>query len=743
MDVHLQARLTEANKLIFIKKYNAALAVLDQALKEPMGKNELLVHLRKIELLSGLPDAEKGLLSYRESLHEEGVSPTTRGICQALCDLWAEQVPLEHSIATLQILRDKLPTAAMLPFALGLCYEMDDDTTAALAAYHQSLALDAEWYPAFFHLSQLYFQLEDKVQGEHFFHLSERYAPYYLHGNFTTHRQLCEEFLAQHSYAEAETSITTLSEWWAQQKQRCPHEVKIYEFLIRARIARLAHKTSLQQQHFQAALALAHQLVDSHERDSNALFFVLNIFDDYSNDPAFFALLKKIIHSAGNDPTLLKAIASKLFVHGKISDAVTLFDEAYQRFPDNEEVRFCRLLANVKSKGVAVDKYFAAKEHYSSLENSEVSKSELLVQLHGLLALYDGDPDVHLAIANLHQYLGNNERAQEHYALMLQSDPYARKTKLNYAASLVPTREFSRIAALLEELHFCGQSEQERYLEQKWLLTLCYFEQQRYQQALPLLGILVDIDPWNARYLTYLLMTHSSLNLSSHSQSDEDTLRSLAGGASTDANWQNFRKITAYFVANGQNEIAYLRNKLDFLYHYQDEEVFTRLLSAALNFNSTTATSDLLKLLNSNFDSPAITLGLARLAQEQWQLETASMWYEQLLRRDFISQTLKQRAYSELADCYLWRNFNLEKAQQFIVLAREAAPAAGEKLPLIEAHLYLRRGLLHEAKFLLESLPRTAENFLFVGTLLVAKRSCGKSKSGVEAPDQASGYGFA
>lgn len=247
-----------------------------------------------------------------------------------------------------------------------------------------------------------------------------------------------------------------------------------------------------------------------------------------------------------------------------------------------------------------------------------------------------------------------------------------------------------------------------------WLLGKCAHALGDAQRAFPLIHSIVAIEPWHVPYLSYEIILLQELNRTTDTPAEIDpTLAALAGISEHALDWDSFQAETAAAIRNNQAEISYLRCKVYFLYHPGDDAAFKQLLAQGAAYNHSEVVAELLRLLNSPFDRPQLTLGLARLAKDQWQLETASMWYEQLLRRSNLPSTLSNEVYTELADCYLWRNCSLAKVQQLVQLFPGLNPGGTlhPQQQLVLIHLYLRQGMLHEAKQLLEQVTPGSDIF--------------------------------
>src|SRR5690606_5086746 len=130
--------------------------------------------------------------------------------------------------------------------------------------------------------------------------------------------------------------------------------------------------------------------------------------------------------------------------------------------------------------------------------------------------------------------------------------------------------------------------------------------------------------------------------------------------------------------------------KLRFLYANGSEATLRDLVAYACKYDPARATNDFLRLLNTNFDSPSIYWALGTLFKELWQLETACMWFEQILIHQNEDKNQLARAYLELADCYVWRNYNLSKAIEYARLAHDLTNVRDDRATTILSHALLK-----------------------------------------------------
>ena len=144
-----------------------------------------------------------------------------------------------------------------------------------------------------------------------------------------------------------------------------------------------------------------------------------------------------------------------------------------------------------------------------------------------------------------------------------------------------------------------------------------------------------------------------------------------------------------------------MREKLRFLYAHGNQKFLRRLVAAARKHDANRSTYDFLRLLNTNFDGPSIYWALGILFKEMWQLETAGMWFEQMLIFPGAESTHRGMAYLELADCYTWRGVHLPKAIEYARIALDLGEREDGRALTVLSHALLRSGQVREAQIYL------------------------------------------
>lgn len=695
-------KLTEANKLIFVKRYEAARMLLDELLESPQHRANLLIHLRRIELAMKLRDLETVRQRYLDLLRTDPHNVVWR-IALTLAEQHAEVLDPRRAAAVFQEIMREHGNDPGAFYGIAFSMEVLKNFERAIFNYQECLKLDPNWYPAAFGLSQIYYQSGEDKQGDHYFYQFEDAAPYNVYGNFDTHRRLTLELLDKGRWDDAEKAMTTLSEWWQENKANVPAEIQVYELLMLARI--FDEKGDREKAEFRRmqAASVANQLLGDAKVGENVLYFVAKSFEEFNQSEPAFRFYKRILASEdGSRPEVVQKIGGQFLVMGEYKLAKELFDEAYQHHPDNPDVRFCQLVANLKIKGVDVEEYLIGKERMKQLVQNPADRVELLSLLHSLIAKFKDDPDVLNHLAEIHLRLGNVEKAGAYYRQMYALDPRSKTSALKFASYEMQHGNEELANETLEGVLARHKLEGQEMIELHWLKTNYFFRRQDYRKAVQHLNKILAVEPWNVSYLCLqALILMETAPIDREITGNDQVLEQLHRGEENNLDWRSFDARTREIEGAHGYELAYVREKIRFLYTENRDDYLKRLLSVAARFDAARCTYDFLRLLNTNFDSPSINWALGKLFKELWQLETACVWFEQILLHPDASEVQKARAYLELADSYVWRNVQLPKAIEYVKLSMDLGERNNGKTHIIMAHAYLRLGQVRQAQIYL------------------------------------------
>ena len=711
--------LEEANKYIFVRRYDKAWRILCKMLEEKEFAGDLLLHLRRIELASKIGKVDELHKIYKEAIERHAENPVP-ALALTLLEQHNEIITANDAIEMFQQIMQRIGPHPAAYYGIGFSMEIMGNLERARLNYEQCAAINPSWYPAYFGLSQIFYQLKDEKAGDRYFYMFEEIAPYNVYGNFTTHRKLAIEFLEREMHREAQTAITTLSEWWVGNRGTCPTEVLVYEALFVAKVLDAEGKGQEAEEQRIKARMFAEQMRDDQNVTENILFFSAKTFEEFGDVAMAVALYQAILRREFSNPAMVQQIGNQFLSTGQYQLAQEVFAEAYKYHPDSPDVRFCLLVGQLKMAKVNVEEYLILKERLRQTSKQGSDKMEVLSVVHGLLDIWAEDPEVHASAGDLYQSLGNIDRARVHYESMIHFDPASRVSLLKYAGFEMHFGNLERGKAALDAIDASSQLTKAQVAEVYWLRAAYYYRSTQYDKARLQLATVVKLDPWNISYLVLDLLSHAKILQLDETMGEQDpVLSKLENNSEGDLDWQKFDACTDKIMEMHYYEMAYNRQKLHFLYTMGDEKMLERLTSIGGCYNPVQASYDFLRLLNTNFDSSQIYWALGIFAVEGWQLETACHWYEQALLYPGISPLAKAQVYLDTADCYVWRNIQIPKAIEYAKLSLELGYKDLPKAYRILAHAYLRLGQIREAqKFLVETASGDSPEMIYLRGLV-------------------------
>lgn len=696
--------LDEVSKLIFVRDYLRADTLIRQLLSESRFENELLVHLRWIELSTKL-DTLEDLKEIYEKKVSSSLDDTVARIALVLTELHGEFVPVKESILRLQALLASVGKKPAIYYGLGLAMEMESNWSRAKYNYEQCVQLDASWYPGYFGLSQIHYQLGDESRGDHYFFLFEEAAPYNVYGNFETHKQLADAYLESEEFDYAEQCIRALSEWWVDNKGSCPREIQVFEYLYLSKIAYRAGDPQKEQKYEDKLAKLLKRLQGDDRVGDSVLFFVAKVLEDFGRLEDSILFYKAILRSDIKNPEVVQKIGSQFFSMGEYQLAHEIFLEAYNYHPDHPEIRFCLLVAKLRMNSVHVEEYLITKERLKSLLESGGDKIEVMSVLHSLMALYGEDPDIHAQMGEVYARLGNDERAGSHFEKMYELDSLSILSKLKYVSYLLRKEDYEKVKSILEDFPDSSDLDDETGCEILWVKAQYAIYNGNYDQALNALNQTLQIDPWNVAYLVQkIVCLHAKFDARIQLPFNDKTLLNLSKNIEEDLDWFEYDDITRSLNQQSFFELVYERERLKYLYSDADASVLEHVVIAASRYDAKKGSADLLRLLNTNFDGPDIYWALGILYKELWQLETATSWFELMLIQPKLSEAHRAKALLEIADNYVWQACHFDKALEFVKIALDFFGVSEIKAVRCMAHVCLRLGQVRQAELYIEDL---------------------------------------
>lgn len=714
MDQHIREQLEFANKLIFVKRYEEADKVLQGILASEDGRQESLIHLRRIELMSllgRLPELSRQYLNRSQQNHSDSLSK----ICFVIIKMFENPDHHAEHVAELQSIASDVGPSALLWFALGFAGEQQGSFDRAKHYYEQCIAADPQWYPCLFGLSQIHYNMGDEAKGDQFFQQFELMAPFNVYGNFETHRRLAHEFEQMGRLDDAERAVEALVAWWMENKGFAPIEIQIYESLATANFRMLRGDKAEAELRRNAARALSQDMLSQAAVDENGLYFAARVLTEHGEDEIAFRFYERVLKIAGNNPGVVQKIGSHFLGSGDYESAQQLFQSAYEQHPNNPEIRFCLLVARLKLADVSVEEYLIGRERIRQLADHG-DRVEFLSLLNALNARFSEDWDVHFHLAELFVRMGHAKKAEQHYAKMYQLDPKGQNSRLRYANFLMNHDEPDKAMDVLRLVEAPQGSFSDLDAEIQWLKASYFDRKSDWSSSMDMLAPIIARDPWNINYLIHevICLTGIRDGANAVTAARDHWAKKLSNNEEARVNWSEYARDTEKISNEHAYQLAYARAKLQFLYMRGSEHSLRAVVREACRFDAGKGAKELLRLVNTNFDHPSVYWGLGLLYKELWQLEVASMWFELTLGLGNVDNRLKSLIYVDLADSYIWRNVNLPKAVEYLKLAIELSAQSGHqdrRTFLVMGHALLRQGQARQAQIYLDQVKELFGQF--------------------------------
>jgi Tfp pilus assembly protein PilF len=721
----VREQLLNANKLIFVKAYGEAEAVLDRISHDPKGRLDILIHLRRIELaqmLGNLPELRQSMLQNFTRISAT-LSPEAREqadvvfeLTMALADQHSGNVaPADAMIRFQDLLKIHKPHPA-IHYGLAFALEGLGNNERAIWHYEQSIQIDPEWYPSYFALSQLHYQKSDEKRGDEYFFQFEQAAPYNVYGNFETHRKLYMEFFDEEQLDKAAESVMSLSAWWRENRGKTADEILIYESFALGRIAQAQGANEEFKNRLNEARQLARTMMDSPETEENTLYFVARSADEFNEPELAFEVYRHVLKRNDCNPKLVQKIGGQFLSAGEARMACDLFEDAYNSLPNSPEIRFCLLVGRLKLAGVNVEEYLISRERLKQAVENSGDKVETLALLHSLMAKFQNDPDILANVAEVYLKMGHVTKASQYFDRMYELDGKARATAIKYAGFKMqygdPDEAMTILNEVAEDRSGSGSAANAEKPEIYWLKANYFARKTDFKASTAILQKAIALDPWNVSYLLQLsinlqeIVREKAPEEASDDATRDPALIALSSGGEATIDWNDFDRRTKLTEKSHSYDLAYVRRKLRFLYSNGSGDCLIELIRTSCRHSPEIATYEIIRLLNTNYDSPSLYWALGLLFKELWQLETAGMWLEQALLNPQLDDITRRRTLLELADCYIWRNVNLKKAVEFAKLAIELGERANGRAITVLAHAYLKQGNMRQAQTYLEQVDR-------------------------------------
>lgn len=688
-----------ANKLIFVEHYEEAKTILYENLYTENGELNFIVVLRLAEL-------EKKLNNLDSFIRYLNNSKIINNLALFLTMLHEPSYEPESILKSIhKITEENNQRKDVVSYCLGLTYEKMQDPEKALYHYKQSVKHNSEWYPAYYGIAEIYYQNRNEKQGDQYFYLYEKFAPYNVYGNIETHKFLSMEFLLNGDFDYAIKSIKTLSQWWIQTKNYCPDEIKIFEAFIVANIYKKQNKFSESRNTIDQAIKTVDKMLNSVEFDNNVdvLLFVAKILSDHDEKNKALEVYKRVIsHEVQNSENILK-IGLEVLTQADINSAHKVFSELYQESPDDENVRFCFLIARLKLHKVEIEQYLYQRDKLIANVEGESNPFYLLEEVSVLLRKFNFDSDVHMVAAQIFQRLQSDKKQKFHLDKMIKIDPLGAKSKVIYAEYLVYKSKFEQALDKTESIQIEKLSDIELNKKLGWIRAKCSYATGDYYGAKNSYDKILKQEPWNIAYIRGQIKNYEKLELTANQDQQEEKIVLIK-----DIDWRAHIKETYSLLSFKKHDLAYHRAKLSFICMNGSNESIELLVDCAKEFYVDVCIYDVIKLINTNFDHPNLYWIIGSLYKSLNQLETAYNWFSMTTKfSQERYQEVFRKTYSEMANCLLFMNREIHKAIEFTLMSLDVHNQSSREIESLYQTLtlcFLKVGDFDKAKNALDEL---------------------------------------
>jgi tetratricopeptide (TPR) repeat protein len=711
-----------ANKMIFVRRYQEASEIIESLLEHEQLIDYALLHMRRIELAPKVGNAAKLKDDYHKMLSLESTIYFGE-LYSIMVDQHCYGQDASDALTRYQEhIKTYGPSAASY-HGMGLALESMSNFDRAKYNYDEAIRLDAEWYPSYFGLSQVYYQQGDDKRGDHYFYLFEESAPFNVYGNFETHRTLYQELLQDEDFEGASSAIKTLGEWWLENRGSCPIEIQVYEAFALAKISGFADDPEEAAIRLEEARILTRASIVDLDKEG-VLFFIARTAEEFGEHDLALDCYRAILKNTSANPQLVQKIGGQFLSLGDYDAAIDLFQDAYETSPNNAEIRFCLLVACLKKQEVNVEEYLMGKERLKQLVQAENDKVEILALLHNLYSKFSEDPEVLAHLGDIYVRLGNEAKAEQYYKKMYEFDSLSTASIIKYCTFMLKGAGDQSYIDILDNLQLNQNLAAENISEISWLKANYHYRQNRFDEADVLVNRALMNDPWN---ISYLVLKAASLTKDKVSQLGEECfdrgLAQLISESEQEIDWKRYDRMSAKIEKKHSYELAYVRRKLRFLYASGEEAILMPLIVTACRYDAARGVYDFLRLINTNFDSASIQWSIGMMQKELWQLETSCFWFEQVLLHPQADQSQRGRAFLELADAFIWRGVMLDKAVEYAKLALEFPDTNKNRAVTILIHGLIRSGQVQQAQLYADQLGRDGDPEIIYLKGLIAYRN--------------------
>lgn len=700
--------LVKVDKLIFVQQYEQARALLQQCIEA--NYNDMLPHIRLIELASKAGNLEELRLEHYAKLDGDETTKLTTWFCQTFIEQQTMGNFNSNTVEQYQKMTQQYPEFFPAYFALALVYESLDEKDLAIEYHEKVLAIEPNWHFSYFNLSQLYYGLSENERGDHYFFSFEKLAPYSVYGNFNTHKELCMEFFAANKFGEAAKSIQTLIDWWYDYRNYCPTEIEINCSYDLAKIYNADGNKQLASEYFAKAKMLTESLLKREKIEIKVLIYMGKTLKENKDIDMALRFYLRVVDHANTTPEICEKIGRYFLNNDEIFLATTFLAACYQAFPNNKDLRLMGLVARLKQQSVDVSEYLHLKEQTRLAINSG-NFDEIFNLITKLYSQFKEDAEVLCYMGELYNRMGNIPKAEENFSTMYQLDPLFSDSIYRWGLFNIEQNKHDEAKKIIQSGIESANRNHLEYPEFYGLLATIQIKQNQLADAQITAEKALRLTPWNKEYLVQLIHILESINESEETSfASYEHFEKLATGESF--NWNQYEEQVFTDFEEHNFLLAFSKLKLEYVYTQRKDVLhYIALYSTAFDYHR--GVTDLVKLLNTPIDCPMVLVSIGEIYLEVLKNESAEVFYEMAKQKECSTYELSTY-YLGIARIYNRERRESQKALEYAKMSYDLFPEKEHAYHIMQTlgQAYSQSGNLETASKYLKDSIQIKQNIL-------------------------------
>ena len=165
--------------------------------------------------------------------------------------------------------------------------------------------------------------------------------------------------------------------WWEDQKGKCPIEIRIFQKFAQSYICYYKGDEEAYELYRFEGQTLVDRVLKRPNLEEGILFFIAKVLEEYNELELAIKVYQKILDLGNVSVSQVQKIGAQFIAMDEYNLAKTFFEEAYKLYPDNLDIRFSRLVANMKLDNIDLNEYLSDKDKLKSYIESGSAKLNL------------------------------------------------------------------------------------------------------------------------------------------------------------------------------------------------------------------------------------------------------------------------------------------------------------------------------------------------------------------------------